>query len=108
MNASELLRLYLCHGYLEDAATLASEYISAVMGLGKEYFGLHEALNAKSAPVWLPYNALDQLLLELRDHSDDPVYKAVSDFCRVGISRAAVCVVNLFCHFYYVRTVDTA
>ena len=77
INPSELLRLYLVHGYIEDAGILASEYIDAVLGTGTEYFGLPNSLHATSAPVWLPHNTIDQLLLELRDHSDDPVYHKV-------------------------------
>eukprot|EP00095_Tigriopus_kingsejongensis_P000570 snap_masked-scaffold372_size192401-processed-gene-0.15 protein:Tk00570 transcript:snap_masked-scaffold372_size192401-processed-gene-0.15-mRNA-1 annotation:"nuclear pore complex protein nup160-like protein" len=75
-NPAELVRLYHVHGYLEDAANLALEYISAVLGVGKEYFGLKESLNAHGSPVWLPYDILDQLLLELQEYSShDPVYK---------------------------------
>ncbi|XP_040564442.1 nuclear pore complex protein Nup160 [Lepeophtheirus salmonis] len=74
-NTAELLRLYLIHGYLEDAAYLAIEYVNAVLGKGKEYFGIESMLEANSAPVWLPYTALDHLLLELREHSSDEVYK---------------------------------
>lgn len=40
INAAELLHLYLEHGFLEDATDLATEYILATMGKGKEYFGL--------------------------------------------------------------------
>ena len=29
------MHVYISHGYLEDAARLASEYISAVLGTGK-------------------------------------------------------------------------
>ena len=34
-NAAELMHVYISHGYLEDAARLACEYISAVLGTGK-------------------------------------------------------------------------
>ena len=77
-NPSELLRLYLVHGFIEDAGLLACEYIAAVLGTGTEYFGLPNALHATSAPVWLPHNTIDQLLLELKEHSDEPVYHSVS------------------------------
>ena len=40
LNAAELLRLLLDHDLLEEAAVLAIEYIDAVRGQGKEYFGL--------------------------------------------------------------------
>ena len=82
INPSELLRLYLVHGYLEDAAVLTNEYISAVLGTGTEYFGLPNAIAVTSSPVWLPHNTIDQLLLELREHSDDPVYHKVIILCQ--------------------------
>ena len=37
---AELLRLYLTYNCLEEAAQLVIEYVSAVLGNGKEYFGL--------------------------------------------------------------------
>ena len=39
-NAPSLLRLYLTYDLLQPAALLAIEYIDAVMGHGKEFFGL--------------------------------------------------------------------
>lgn len=39
-NATELLRLYINYDLLLEAAVLAVEYIAAVLGNGKEYFGL--------------------------------------------------------------------
>ena len=77
-NPAELMHVYISHGFLEDAARLACEFISAVLGTGKEYFGLESSLNPQNAPVWLPYNTIDTILLELRDHQhDDRVYKQV-------------------------------
>lgn len=40
VNASELLRLYINYDLLLEAVMLALEYIEAVLGNGKEYFGL--------------------------------------------------------------------
>ena len=40
MNATELLRLYINYDLLLEAVMLAVEYIEAVLGNGKEYFGL--------------------------------------------------------------------
>ena len=77
VNPSELLRLYLVNGYIEDAGILACEYIAAVLGTGTEYFGLPNAVHATCAPVWLPHNTIDQLLLELKEHSEDPIYHKV-------------------------------
>ena len=39
-NPTELLRLYINYDLLLEAAMLAVEYIEAVLGNGKEYFGL--------------------------------------------------------------------
>ena len=39
MNATELLRLYINYDLLLEAVMLAVEYIEAVLGNGKEYFG---------------------------------------------------------------------
>ncbi len=78
MNAAELLRLYLTNGYLEDATMLACEFISAILGEGKEYFGLQTSLNANAPPVWLPINTLDQVIMELTFHKANPHYEKVS------------------------------
>ena len=81
------------HGYLQDASKLTIEYISAVLGNGKEFFGLSSGLHASSMPAWLPHNLIDQLLLELRDNSHDPDYHKVSlkKFkIRLGLSNGAV------------------
>ena len=39
-NPAELLRLYLSFDHIEAAAHLAIEHIDAMLGYGKEYFGL--------------------------------------------------------------------
>ncbi|XP_067018107.1 nuclear pore complex protein Nup160-like [Acropora muricata] len=66
-NAPELLRLYINYDLLLEAVLLSVEYIQAALGNGKEYFGLENALHATSPSVWLPYTAIDQLLLLLKD-----------------------------------------
>ncbi|XP_020630292.1 nuclear pore complex protein Nup160-like isoform X2 [Orbicella faveolata] len=71
VNASELLRLYINYDLLLEAVMLALEYIEAVLGNGKEYFGLKNALHATSPSVWLPYASLDQLLVLLKDVQTD-------------------------------------
>ena len=77
------MRLYVSNGYLEDAAVLTIEFISAVLGHGKEYFGLETSLQANAPPVWLPHNTIDLIMLELKDHAAaDQTYKQV----RYGIS----------------------
>jgi hypothetical protein len=66
------------HGYLQDASKLTCEYISAMLGNGPEFFGLSGGLHATSTPVWLPHNLIDQLLLELRENSQEPDYHKVN------------------------------
>jgi len=68
---------------LQDASKLTCEYIAAVRGHGKEYFGLDSSLLPTSSPVWLPHNLIDQLLLELRENKHDPSYeKAWTDMSK--------------------------
>jgi hypothetical protein len=66
------------HGYLQEASKLTCEYISAVLGNGQEYFGLTTSLHGSAPPVWLPHNLIDQLLLELREKSQDSAYHKVT------------------------------
>ncbi|XP_046422018.1 nuclear pore complex protein Nup160 homolog [Neodiprion fabricii] len=74
-NAAEILRLILNSGRLLEANAIALEYIGAVLGRGKEYFGLTTPLVATSPAVWLPLNTLELLLLELEHASKtDPMY----------------------------------
>ncbi|XP_023209756.1 nuclear pore complex protein Nup160-like [Centruroides sculpturatus] len=73
-NFPELLWLYISCDMLEDATQLAIEYIDAVRGVGKEYFGLKYALHGMNPPVWLPYTLLDMLLNSLEENQEDEVY----------------------------------
>ncbi|XP_034947135.1 nuclear pore complex protein Nup160 homolog [Chelonus insularis] len=74
-NAAELLRLILNSGRLLEATDLAVDYINAVLGDGKEYFGLTTPLHPSGSAVWLPLNTLEVLLLELENASiEDPLY----------------------------------
>ncbi len=74
-----MLRLFHAHGFLEEASSLAVEYLSAALGDGKEYFGLSTSLNANSPPVWVPVTAVEQLMMELElNQNVDPLYKKVS------------------------------
>ena len=77
-NPAELLRVLLSSGRLVEAADFAKEYIWAVMGRGKEYFGLEHSLLTTAPPTWLPFQTLDLLLLELKEASEeDGEYKQV-------------------------------
>lgn len=64
-NGAELLKLYLHHGYLEEATALAVDYLKAGMGIGKEAFGLDLPVLQEAPPLWLPLNAIDRLIKEL-------------------------------------------
>ncbi|XP_071559183.1 nuclear pore complex protein Nup160 homolog isoform X2 [Temnothorax nylanderi] len=74
-NASELLHLMLNTGRLVEATDLAVDYINAVLGSGKEYFGLETPLVATAPSVWLPHNTIEVLLSELKHLSKDSAYK---------------------------------
>ena len=78
-NAAELIHLYAVDGYVLLASKISCEYIEAALGNGKEYFGLETALHATSPPVWLPFNLFDQLLLELKEHSNQTIYEKVNE-----------------------------
>ncbi|CAL7942667.1 unnamed protein product [Xylocopa violacea] len=87
-NAAELLRLMLNTGRILEASDLAVEYINAVLGDGKENFGLKTHLTAVTPAVWLPHNTLEILLSELKEVSEDPIFtegykrlqKALNDY----------------------------
>lgn len=78
VNSAELLRLYLDYDLLDEAASLVLEMLDSVCGKGKEYFGLKTFLHTGAPAVWLPYTAIDQLLLALRDVRTEPHYTEVS------------------------------
>lgn len=70
-NPAELLRLILNSGRILEATDLAVDYINAVLGEGKEHFGLKTPLVATAPEAWLPYNTLELLLLELEHASKE-------------------------------------
>ncbi|KAF7387510.1 hypothetical protein HZH68_013187 [Vespula germanica] len=70
-NSAELLRLMINTGRVLEASQLAIDYINAVLGSGKEYFGLETSLLATAPPVWLPFNTLEVLLFELKHASEE-------------------------------------
>ncbi|XP_050491820.1 nuclear pore complex protein Nup160 homolog isoform X1 [Bombus huntii] len=73
-NAAELLRLMLNAGRILEASELGVEYINAVMGDGKENFGLKTHLTSVTTPVWLPLNILEVLLYELKEVKENPTF----------------------------------
>lgn len=77
-NSGELLQLYVTHGLLEEAVRLACQYIDGILGHGMDQIGLRNALHAAKPPVWMPYTALDKLLLELREVQQNPYFSKLS------------------------------
>lgn len=96
-----MLRLLLAAGRLEEAGELGVEYVAAVLGKGKERFGLDTALLPQHPAVWLPLNTLDLLLLELEAHaSEDEIYKEVfNDFNCFCQSKKRKMLLALFASF---------
>ena len=78
-NSAELLRLYVSHGKLEDAVRLSCEYIDGLLGVATNQVGLANPLQANAAPVWMPYTALDKLLLELKEVQSNSYFKQLYD-----------------------------
>ncbi|XP_063240290.1 nuclear pore complex protein Nup160 homolog [Bacillus rossius redtenbacheri] len=71
-----LLRVLLGAGRLADAARLAEEHVWAVLGHGRERFGLESALVASGPQACVPAHAIDLLLHELRDAgAEDDAYR---------------------------------
>ncbi|CAH1395818.1 unnamed protein product [Nezara viridula] len=68
-NSSELLRLFVQHGYLEEAEELACEYLNAALGIGREHFSIDFPLHLSSPPLCLPLQTIDILLLELKHYN---------------------------------------
>lgn len=58
-------------GRIIEAGDLAVEYINAILGDGKEHFGLETFLTSVSPAVWLPFNTLEVLLHELEEASKE-------------------------------------
>ncbi|XP_072290755.1 nuclear pore complex protein Nup160 [Eucyclogobius newberryi] len=69
VDAASLLRLYLNFDLLEQAVELVLEWMEAVQGKGHQYFGIQKPLSATGPLVWLPFNAIDQLLQALSSTS---------------------------------------
>ena len=54
-NPSGLLRIYLQYDYIEYAVLLIIEYIDAIIGHGKEYFGLKVSNVVITPPSYVLY-----------------------------------------------------
>ncbi|XP_022094945.1 nuclear pore complex protein Nup160-like isoform X2 [Acanthaster planci] len=79
LNPASLLLLYITYDMLEEATSLALEFIDAVCGKGSEYFGLKTSLRATLPSVWLPYQSIDHLLTALKDQTDPTLKQLHSD-----------------------------
>ncbi|CAH0554990.1 unnamed protein product [Brassicogethes aeneus] len=64
-NPGELLKILHSSGRLEEAATMARDYLSAAMGYGKELYGFSAPLAHTSKPFCMPVYAIQNLIKEL-------------------------------------------
>ncbi|XP_052801877.1 nuclear pore complex protein Nup160-like [Mya arenaria] len=75
LNSAELLRLYIDHDLLEEATSLCTEYLDAVLdsfkGQDSELFSIKGCLHHEPLSVWLPYSSIDLLLATLHEHRQD-------------------------------------
>lgn len=71
-NPGELLRLFICYGYLDGACKLATEHILAAMGHGVEHFGYEQGIIPTGPEFCLPVHVINGLLyeLELQNEAD--------------------------------------
>ncbi|XP_053950472.1 nuclear pore complex protein Nup160 homolog [Anastrepha ludens] len=80
-NCPELLYLFVKHNRLLEAAELAHEMISAMLGAGSEYFSFKHAIAVTNQEMCLPVNTLDLLLhgLKLNANSDIEYKQVLTD-----------------------------
>ncbi|XP_044262804.1 nuclear pore complex protein Nup160 homolog [Tribolium madens] len=72
-NPAELFRLLYTSGRLEEAAEIASEYMMAAMGYGKEYYGFAHAMQPTTPAVCLPVRGFITLINQLKlINTNDP------------------------------------
>uniref|UniRef100_A0A1A9W7W3 Nuclear pore complex protein Nup160 homolog n=1 Tax=Glossina brevipalpis TaxID=37001 RepID=A0A1A9W7W3_9MUSC len=74
-NCSELLRLYVKHNRLLEAAELSQEMLSAFLGAGREYFSFKFSMTVSNPELCLPLNTLDLLLHGLQINGEDTEYR---------------------------------
>ncbi|XP_064599845.1 nuclear pore complex protein Nup160-like [Liolophura sinensis] len=90
-NAAELLRLLIDYDLLEQAGSLALEYIEAMRdvtrGQDREVFNLKGLLTPLPQSVWLPYTCIDQLLAALKDGQADQIYRKMSEQLQSKMTR---------------------
>ncbi|XKL59635.1 hypothetical protein PGB90_000651 [Kerria lacca] len=86
-NPRELLRLYLKYGELTEASKLCCDYIAALLGKGKEIFGLEHSLGINAPSMCLPVNAIDILLHELEYHQMNDLYEEVKNSVEIYLEN---------------------
>ncbi|XP_055383036.1 nuclear pore complex protein Nup160 homolog [Condylostylus longicornis] len=69
-NVAELLRLFVNHSRLLEAAELTKELIRAALGSGHEYFNIKHPLAANTPSLCIPLYPIDLLLYGLRINFD--------------------------------------
>ncbi|KNC28976.1 putative nuclear pore complex protein Nup160 [Lucilia cuprina] len=74
-NCSELLHLYVRHNRLLEAAELAQEMLSAMLGAGSEYFSFKHSIAVTNPELTLPLNSIDLLLHGLKLNGEDIEYR---------------------------------
>lgn len=79
-NSAELLRLYVQHGRLLEAAEYAKELINAMLGCGSDYFDFKTPIAVSNPSLCLPIGPFSILLGNLEAEKDDPKYRKVRVF----------------------------
>lgn len=74
-NCSELLYLYVKHNRILEAAALAQEMLSAMLGAGSEYFSFKHSIAVTNPVMCLPVNTIDLLLHGLEINGEDIEYR---------------------------------
>lgn len=64
-NAPELLQLLHYSGRIDEAVDIARSFMLAILGHGKDHFGIKESLTATSNVVYCPVAAISDLIIEL-------------------------------------------
>lgn len=77
-NSAELLRLFVQHGRLLEAADYSKELINAMLGCGSKYFDFNKPIAVSNPSLCLPIGPLSILLGNLEAEKEDPRYRKVS------------------------------
>ncbi|KAB7500634.1 Nuclear pore complex protein, partial [Armadillidium nasatum] len=85
-NCGEFIQLYINKGFIEEAGRLFITLIEALLGNGNEQMDI-TPLYAFSPPIWVPYNTLDHLLLELKELQKQKHYKEIYEKVTNAINK---------------------